>query len=101
MLRTTRKSKGFSCTIAVLAMLVMSALGATTASAQEDVTSAPPPLQWPTPVSSNSNGRIPFQYSAEDRKSTRLNSSHLGISYAAFCLKKKKKFTSDGTCSLD
>src|SRR5437899_3729015 len=25
-----------------------------------------------------------------DRKSTRLNSSHLGISYAVFCLKKKK-----------
>src|SRR5436853_6671560 len=28
---------------------------------------------------------------AGDRKSTRLNSSHLGISYAVFCLKKKKK----------
>src|SRR5947199_3513506 len=28
---------------------------------------------------------------AADRKSTRLNSSHLGISYAVFCLKKKKK----------
>src|SRR5256885_13510509 len=27
----------------------------------------------------------------EDRKSTRLNSSHLVISYAVFCLKKKKK----------
>src|SRR5438045_7329571 len=26
-----------------------------------------------------------------DRKSTRLNSSHLGISYAVFCLKKKTK----------
>src|SRR5205814_10632189 len=26
-----------------------------------------------------------------DRKSTRLNSSHLGISYAVFCLKKKKE----------
>src|SRR2546426_5712296 len=29
--------------------------------------------------------------SAADRKSTRLNSSHLVISYAVFCLKKKKK----------
>src|SRR5256885_9638746 len=29
----------------------------------------------------------------EDRKSTRLNSSHLVISYAVFCLKKKKKLT--------
>src|SRR5437899_8614707 len=27
--------------------------------------------------------------SSRDRKSTRLNSSHLGISYAVFCLKKK------------
>src|SRR5205814_10605884 len=30
-----------------------------------------------------------------DRKSTRLNSSHLGISYAVFCLKKKKKKQTD------
>src|SRR5258705_1856442 len=30
-----------------------------------------------------------------DRKSTRLNSSHLGISYAVFCLKKKKIKTQD------
>src|SRR5207253_8720503 len=30
----------------------------------------------------------PFQI---DRKSTRLNSSHVAISYAVFCLKKKKK----------
>src|SRR5258708_19012027 len=30
---------------------------------------------------------------AEDRKSTRLNSSHQIISYAVFCLKKKKKPT--------
>src|SRR5256885_4484642 len=28
-----------------------------------------------------------------DRKSTRLNSSHLVISYAVFCLKKKKNYT--------
>src|SRR5256885_7301189 len=28
----------------------------------------------------------------KDRKSTRLNSSHLVISYAVFCLKKKKKY---------
>src|SRR5256885_9371634 len=30
----------------------------------------------------------------EDRKSTRLNSSHLVISYAVFCLKKKKTYIS-------
>src|SRR5438045_7255075 len=31
-----------------------------------------------------------FDLDEGDRKSTRLNSSHLGISYAVFCLKKKK-----------
>src|SRR5690606_40327672 len=31
--------------------------------------------------------------SAVDRKSTRLNSSHVKISYAVFCLKKKKKYS--------
>src|SRR5256885_7651580 len=33
----------------------------------------------------------------QDRKSTRLNSSHLVISYAVFCLKKKKKSISSST----
>src|SRR5690625_6864164 len=32
----------------------------------------------------------PFVGRHEDRKSTRLNSSHVAISYAVFCLKKKK-----------
>src|SRR5438045_6064460 len=34
--------------------------------------------------------RRPDPEGSGDRKSTRLNSSHLGISYAVFCLKKKK-----------
>src|SRR5690242_21511569 len=33
----------------------------------------------------------PLGRQEEDRKSTRLNSSHMSISYAVFCLKKKKK----------
>src|SRR5438876_8133682 len=33
----------------------------------------------------------PFTPTTRDRKSTRLNSSHPSISYAVFCLKKKKK----------
>src|SRR5438045_4913108 len=33
---------------------------------------------------------LPGRTGRPDRKSTRLNSSHLGISYAVFCLKKKK-----------
>src|SRR5438067_8224759 len=32
-----------------------------------------------------------FSPRSQDRKSTRLNSSHVSISYAVFCLKKKKK----------
>src|SRR5437868_8898463 len=32
-----------------------------------------------------------FLHRPQDRKSTRLNSSHVSISYAVFCLKKKKK----------
>src|SRR5699024_11294567 len=33
---------------------------------------------------------LPAQLSDKDRKSTRLNSSHVSISYAVFCLTKKK-----------
>src|SRR3712207_7387126 len=36
------------------------------------------------------SARCPF-LSGSDRKSTRLNSSHANISYAVFCLKKKKQ----------
>src|SRR5262245_62581156 len=39
------------------------------------------------------NHRRQRLFRAQDRKSTRLNSSHLGISYAVFCLKKKTKRT--------
>src|SRR3712207_6334284 len=37
------------------------------------------------------NKSIVLEYNPKDRKSTRLNSSHANISYAVFCLKKKKK----------
>src|SRR2546426_8138992 len=37
--------------------------------------------------------RVQSQRGFRDRKSTRLNSSHLVISYAVFCLKKKKKIS--------
>src|SRR5688572_31569010 len=37
---------------------------------------------------------------AEDRKSTRLNSSHSQISYAVFCLKKKKKPSTSSTSDI-
>src|SRR5256886_9831659 len=41
-----------------------------------------------------------FQFMLLDRKSTRLNSSHSQISYAVFCLKKKKKQPETITISL-
>src|SRR5256885_11498488 len=47
----------------------------------------------PSPTQPQVLPTIPFHVSNElDRKSTRLNSSHLVISYAVFCLKKKKKY---------
>src|SRR5438045_6009083 len=45
-------------------------------------------------------GRDDLEVLIPDRKSTRLNSSHLGISYAVFCLKKKKK-TKDEHCCIN
>src|SRR2546426_5386720 len=39
--------------------------------------------------------RLAFTMPRLDRKSTRLNSSHLVISYAVFCLKKKKNHNKD------
>src|SRR2546430_9279644 len=49
-------------------------------------------------VAALEGGRHGFAFASglaalEDRKSTRLNSSHSQISYAVFCLKKKKKHT--------
>src|SRR5215208_7843714 len=38
--------------------------------------------------------------SSSDRKSTRLNSSHVAISYAVFCLKKKTKNAHISTCRI-
>src|SRR2546429_3330449 len=46
---------------------------------------------WPAPRSSNTTEKL----TVRDRKSTRLNSSHGYISYAVFCLKKKKKNLDD------
>src|SRR5207249_11174272 len=41
--------------------------------------------RWPLKATAPANPTAP----AQDRKSTRLNSSHVSISYAVFCLKKK------------
>src|SRR6266508_4943404 len=44
---------------------------------------------WPTSTGRRTSGSRCSPWS-RDRKSTRLNSSHVAISYAAFCLKNKK-----------
>src|SRR5690606_42008264 len=49
--------------------------------AVEPVESRPPQTKLPFPFN--------IRYSMKDRKSTRLNSSHVKISYAVFCLKQK------------
>src|SRR5277367_7002994 len=50
----------------------------------------------PSAPGSTNDGRWPIPQ-RPDRKSTRLNSSHITISYAVFCLKKKKTHT---TCPI-
>src|SRR5437660_4406293 len=54
---------------------------------------SPPNLLWYTPTDNNNmhDGSVSTGDAYIDRKSTRLNSSHVAISYAVFCLKKKKK----------
>src|SRR5256885_3934665 len=49
-----------------------------------------PALAQQPPQSAATNPEFVFRLTEPDRKSTRLNSSHLVISYAVFCLKKKK-----------
>src|SRR2546430_9430750 len=44
--------------------------------------------------------RLVLAVPGQDRKSTRLNSSHSQISYAVFCLKKKKKHLFQGYLNL-
>src|SRR3712207_7807686 len=45
----------------------------------------------PAPAVAGRHVEHPVRPELKDRKSTRLNSSHANISYAVFCLKKKKK----------
>src|SRR2546428_6664671 len=75
--------------------------------ASKSIRSPEAPIGWPKDLSppsgftasSPSRSKVPastsfhagtFDLDGEDRKSTRLNSSHDQISYAVFCLKKKK-----------
>src|SRR5207253_6209712 len=52
-------------------------------------TAQPSASAWARPTSESPTSLAPWKR-LTDRKSTRLNSSHVAISYAVFCLKKKK-----------
>src|SRR2546430_17079546 len=49
-------------------------------------------LDWPVLSPESEDSPRTVSAGGRDRKSTRLNSSHSQISYAVFCLKKKKKY---------
>src|SRR6266487_5920965 len=59
----------------------------TTPEETKSISENPDGLGYAAPVSGTPGGGVVLR----DRKSTRLNSSHPSISYAVFCLKKKKK----------
>src|SRR5690606_40941573 len=50
-----------------------------------------PSMAWPSIPARRWRGLARRSHGCSDRKSTRLNSSHVKISYAVFCLKKKRK----------
>src|SRR5207253_9243525 len=63
--------------------------GSAHASAQVTITPAPPQAAVQKPSEKDISSDQEQMRGLEDRKSTRLNSSHVAISYAVFCLKKK------------
>src|SRR5690625_7107807 len=70
-------------------------IAAAAASCQATVTSGRPqrttdPASAITVGAAAPENASPARHASRDRKSTRLNSSHVAISYAVFCLKKKK-----------
>src|SRR5438067_7169231 len=80
----TRRSIGWSCGTLVKTRaqeLFAGALNSNTVLEDKRV-----PMYTP-----ESRLRMPFRRHLLDRKSTRLNSSHVSISYAVFCLKKKTR----------
>src|SRR2546430_13357889 len=68
------------------------AFGPTLTGPKPKVTAVPsPPPKAEEPEEEEEEEEVEATQEVEDRKSTRLNSSHSQISYAVFCLKKKNK----------
>src|SRR3989442_9623754 len=55
------------------------------------LTAIEPPKLFTSRRAPGRTGIVVYNFGGSDRKSTRLNSSHVRISYAVFCFKKKKK----------
>src|SRR5436190_14892948 len=84
--RSRRRALAFACSCFAAGSLAISAV------ADDKPALAEPPQSVETRHSVTlGNHSLDYRAIAEDRKSTRLNSSHTVISYAVFCLKKKKK----------
>src|SRR3712207_2674126 len=58
--------------------------------AVREITANEAEITWRVHLANRKAAWYQFLNAMEDRKSTRLNSSHANISYAVFCLKKKK-----------
>src|SRR3712207_8227765 len=59
------------------------------------------PSMWLSEMGAKTPGRVTRRTAVQDRKSTRLNSSHANISYAVFCLKKKHLKSNTDTLSYN
>src|SRR3712207_8666637 len=100
MIRRPPRSTLFPYTTLFRSLLV-AVLGGNRDELEDGVSGQPNPTvaaQTGSAAANESPTNVPYP----DRKSTRLNSSHANISYAVFCLKKKKKslFTNNHTCYI-
>src|SRR5688572_32506574 len=96
MIRRPPRSTLFPYTTLFRSISVTKNFGSVSGDATASLNVSGESLSWPKRASlkrpPNRGGRSAGRL---DRKSTRLNSSHSQISYAVFCLKKKKKKTQD------
>src|SRR5256885_7078986 len=88
------------CAVAVALAACSRDLSAQSTRAAPPTAAAPAGAAAEGPASAPAAAQTSGFASAPDRKSTRLNSSHLVISYAVFCLTKKKGHIIGGTVSM-